>query len=328
MKVKRIIFLLVIFAFFAVHLEESAFARAGRSGGFGGGSSMGSRGSRTYSAPSRPAPSQNTYQRQQTQQQRTMPPASMPTRQSGGFFRSLAGGLAGGFLGAMLFRSLGFGGGGGGGMSGGFGGGGFGILEILLLAGIGFVIYKMVKSKKQEAPSHSGYQDRQPDYSNDYQQTPVVTEQDDAATGLMNIRQYDPSFDEGRFRDQATDIFFKVQAAWMNRDLESSRQLFAQEIYDVMRSDLSKMKAEGRINRLENIAMRGVEITEAWQEQGRDFITVSITANVLDYVTDEAGRVLEGSKTEPVKFMEYWTFVKPSGSGTGTWQLSAIQQSE
>lgn len=318
---KKILLLLVIFAFIALHFEESAFARAGRSGGFGGRSSMGSRGSRTYSAPS-----QNTYQ-QQSQQQRAMPPASMPAQQSGGFFRSLAGGLAGGFLGAMLFRSLGF----GGGMGGGFGGGGFGILEILLLAGIGFVIYKMVKSKRQESLAYSGDQNRQQDYSTGYQQTnmpPVGPAQDDAAAGLMHIRQYDPSFDENRFREQATDIFFKVQAAWMNRNLESARQLFAQEILDTMHADLSKMKAEGRINRLENIAMRGVEITEAWQEQGRDFITVSITANVLDYVTDETGQVLDGSKTEPVKFMEYWTFVKPSGSGTGTWQLTAIQQSE
>ena len=53
---------------------------------------------------------------------------------------------------------------------------------------------------------------------------------------------------------------------------------------------------------------------------------MEITANVLDYVTDESGRLIEGSKTEPAKFMEYWTFVRPIGQGT--WQLTAIQQAE
>ncbi|MBZ0154591.1 MAG: Tim44 domain-containing protein [Alphaproteobacteria bacterium] len=326
MKVKKVLLVLAIFTFFAVYLEESAFARAGRSGGSGG-SSLGSRGSRTYSAPSRPAPSQNTYQNQQSSALPQQPAAP----QSGGFLRNMAGGLAGGFLGAMLFRSLGFGGG-----MGGMGGGGIGLIEILLIAGIGFVIYKMVRSRRQAAPAYGGYQGRQQDYSGNYQPPrditrdtiPVAPSRNDAAAGLAHIRAYDSSFDEGRFREKATDIFFKVQAAWMNRDLESSRQLFARDIYDTLHADLSRMKAEGRINRLENIAMRGVEITEAWQEQGKDFVTVAITANVLDYETDESGRLLEGSKTEPVKFMEYWTFVKPSGSGTGTWQLSAIQQAE
>jgi len=243
----------------------------------------------------------------------------------GGFFRNVAGGLAGGFLGAMLFRGLGFGGMGG--MGGGFGGGGIGILEILLLAGLGFVIYKMVKSKKQETPSYDDYRGRQ---DNTYDSQPVrdissaPSYRDDPAAGLSDIRRLDPSFDERAFGEQVTDIFFKVQAAWMNRDMNPVRNLFGPELFEQLRSDLEKMKAAGRINRLENIAMRGVEITEAWQEQGRDYITVSVTANVLDFVTDDAGNLVEGSKTDPVKFMEYWTFVRQAG--TGMWQLSAIQQ--
>ena len=71
--------------------------------------------------------------------------------------------------------------------------------------------------------------------------------------------------------------------------------------------------------------MRSVDITEAWQETGSDFITVRVYANLLDYNVDETtGQVVEGSKTEPVKFEEYWTFTRPVGSNP--WQLSAIQQ--
>ena len=47
--------------------------------------------------------------------------------------------------------------------------------------------------------------------------------------------------------------------------------------------------------------------------------------NVLDYTVDETGnQVIEGSRTEPVKFEEYWTFVRPVGPNS--WKLSAIQQ--
>ena len=53
-------------------------------------------------------------------------------------------------------------------------------------------------------------------------------------------------------------------------------------------------------------------------------MTVVFTANVLDYTTDEAGQLVDGSRTEPVKFEEFWTFVRPVGPGA--WHLTAIQQ--
>ena len=79
-----------------------------------------------------------------------------------------------------------------------------------------------------------------------------------------------------------------------------------------------------QINRLENIAVRNVKIVEAWQESGQDYISTLIYANLLDYTTDEAGAVLSGSRTEPVKFEEYWTFTRPVGNNS--WKLSAINQ--
>jgi len=79
------------------------------------------------------------------------------------------------------------------------------------------------------------------------------------------------------------------------------------------------------VNRLENIAVRSVELTETWQEEGRDFVTVRFLANLLDFTTDESGtQLVEGSRTEPVKFEEFWTFARPVGPGA--WRLSAIQQ--
>jgi predicted lipid-binding transport protein (Tim44 family) len=92
-----------------------------------------------------------------------------------------------------------------------------------------------------------------------------------------------------------------------------------------LQRDCDRLRAERRINRLENIAVRSAEITEAWQESGQDFVTVHFLASLLDYTTDESGvQVLEGSRTEPVKFEEYWTFTRPVGPGP--FRLSAIQQ--
>ena len=230
----------------------------------------------------------------------------------------------GGMLGGMLFRSLGFGG-----MGGGFGGSGIGLLEIILLFGIGYMIYRMVRSRRQEATPYQGgnlggaggyaASQQYPDIS------PAAAPVEDPLSGLVHIRQMDHSFDEGRFKDNVMDIFFRVQGAWMNRDLSSASSLLTAEMRRLLQQDVDALLRERRVNRLENIAVRSVEPVEAWQESGQDYITTLIYANLLDYTTDDAtGAVVAGSKSEPVKFEEYWTFTRPAGNNQ--WQLSAIQQ--
>jgi predicted lipid-binding transport protein (Tim44 family) len=239
----------------------------------------------------------------------------------------MAGGLVGGMLGGMLFRSMGFGGGTGGGM----GGGGIGLFDIILLAGIAYLIYRFVKSKRQaEQQSYATYSSAPtyeiPSSSPAYAPAPAYdTRQDDLERGLAHIRQMDGSFDEERFCDQVMDIFFKIQGAWMARDLAPVSGLLSEEMRRVFQEDLDRLLREKRVNRLENIAVRKVEIAEAWQEQGQDYLTTLIYANLLDYTTDDAtGAVVAGSKTEPVKFEEYWTFCRPVGGGA--WRLTAIDQ--
>jgi predicted lipid-binding transport protein (Tim44 family) len=304
--------------------EQNADARAG------GGRSMGSRGSRSYSRPVAP-PSQMPSREYAPSRPVTPPyqqPYPQPSRGLGGFGGSFLGSMAGGMLGGMLFRSLGFGGGYGGG-----GGGGIGLFEIILLAGIGYMIYRMIKKKRAGDAGYgqsgkvidiNSYQSQDP-YQQPYGTQSYVPQVDETGEGLSHIRQMDPGFDEHRFSDNVMDIFFKVQGAWMNRDLSSVSNLLTDEMRGIMQADLDGLIREKRVNRLENIAVRNVEVSEAWQESGKDFITALIYANLLDYTTDDStGAVVAGSKTDPVKFEEYWTFTRPVGNNP--WKLAAINQ--
>jgi len=258
------------------------------------------------------------------------PAAPLMSPQGGGFMRSLAGGIVGGMIGGMLFRSLGFGGGGGGGGEGGMGGSGIGLFEIALLGLILYGIWWYIKKRRREAEAPAGaayYQDASagsqgPAYVPSYGQQ---AQGSDIDTGLGHIRQMDPAFDEQRFKDQCMDNFFTVQGAWANRDLSTIRNLLTDEMYRILQGDADELKKKKQINRLDNIAVRSVEPSEVWQEAGNDFITVRFHANLLDYTVDETtGEVVSGSKIDPVKFEEFWTFTRPVGNNP--WQLSAINQ--
>ena len=314
----RPIGLLALAALLACALPVDAWARAG------GGISSGSRGSRSLSSPSRsysaPARPTSPSTTPLSQPSPTPSPFSQPAP-AGGFWRSVAGGVVGGLLGGMLFRSLGFAGG-----FGGFGGG-FGLFDLLLLAGIAYLIYWMVRRNRvQEAPAE-GYYSRgtgEP-YGSTAAAVAPEAPPSDVETGLRHVRQMDPAFDEAAFRESCTDVFFKIQAGWMRRDLDALRPLLTEEMQGEFRKQVETARAQRRINKLENITVRSVDLTEIWQEQGYDFATVRFLANLLDYTVDEtSGKVVEGSDTTPVKFEEYWTWVR--SVGPNPWRLSAIQQ--
>jgi predicted lipid-binding transport protein (Tim44 family) len=242
----------------------------------------------------------------------------------GGLMGGIGGFLLGGLIGSMLF----------GGMGGGLFGG-IGLMEVLLVAGGLYLLYSYMRKRQQPAPASSygytpPYGSERGSWQSGSTSAPSATMDmadgpGDLERGLEHIRQMDHAFDPVRFNDTASDIFFKVQGAWMGRDLSPVRDLLTPEMYEVMQKDCERLRAERRIDRMENIAVRAVEVTEAWQESGRDYVTVHFLASMLDYTIDErTNDVIKGSRSEPVKFEEYWTFVRPVGANP--WRLSAIQQ--
>jgi predicted lipid-binding transport protein (Tim44 family) len=287
----------------------------------GGGKSTGSRGSRSYSAPDKPGQSPSA-----SGQQAVSPSSAQQPQRSGwrGLMGGITGFLIGGMIGSLLF----------GGMGGGLLGG-LGLLEILLIGGLLYLAFSYMRRRWQPAPAGThGYmpspQAETPSWPSASRYAPTATlgttaSVSDLERGIEHIRRMESAFDPGRFAETASDVFFSIQAAWMARDMGPVRHLMAPEMYENMQKECDQLRAARRINRLENIAVRAVQVTEAWQESGQDFVTVHFLASQLDYTVEETGnQVCEGSRTEPVKFEEYWTFTRPVGSHP--WQLSAIQQ--
>ena len=280
----------------------------------GGGRSSGFRGSRGF-APRQAAP--NTA----PSQPRPANPGTFgaPMGSPGGspFMRGVMGGVAGGFLGSMLARSMGYGGDNQ--MQGS--GGGVGILEILLLAGLGiFLFRKFMGSRQQytslETSKTQALATERGNNESDYAQT---------------LERFDASFDLTRFKEQRMDDFLKIQSSWNTRDLNPVQNLLAPEIRETLDSDISELKRVRQINKLENIAVRGSDLTESWHENGKEYATLNFRAQLLDYTIDEVSQnVVSGDRSQPVKFEEEWTFVRnciESVSATNPWKLSAISNS-
>ena len=234
------------------------------------------------------------------------------TNRSGSFTRGLAGGFMGGALGSMLF----------GGMGGGLGGSGIGLFPILLIAGVGYFVYRRFSNRSSTANQYGNMAGA--DRSFVVPGNPPMGVADKVSEGIALIRRSEADFDPNYFKEIAQDVFFQVQAGWMRRDIGSYRHLLGEQLAKEYEENFAEMRQKGHINKLENIAVRNVDVVDAGAEDNEEFIVVLFTANLLDYTVDEqSGDVVSGSNTDPVKFAEKWTWARPIG--TQSWKLEGVE---
>jgi predicted lipid-binding transport protein (Tim44 family) len=290
-----------------------AWARAGRGG---------SRGSRSYTPPARPAPTSPASPSTPSRSLDAPSPAPAPSPRPGPF-GAFAGGLGGFMLGGLL----------GGLLFGGLGGGlGIGLMDLLLVGGGLFLLFRLMRGRRQE-PAYAGHAGTIPYAYVDPRSSnapaagvavddraPVIDELD---RGLAHVRQLDPGFDAAALASDAAEAFRIVQTAVGAGDLAAVRAQLAPEVLAHLEVQCASLQRAGHTNRVERIQIERAEVTEAWQERGRDFVTVLLAGSLVDYTVDARGAVVAGSRTRPERFEEFWTFTRPVGPNG--WKLTAIQ---
>jgi predicted lipid-binding transport protein (Tim44 family) len=225
----------------------------------------------------------------------------------------IAGFALGGLLGSMLFGGFGH----------GFGGG-IGLLEIILIGGGLFLLFRFMSARRDAQPS---YATAGAPYAGGGLQEVTAPEPSAIASdldrGLAHIRSMDATFDPGVVSDAARGLFGDVQRALTARDMSAVSARLTSRMYTELTGQCDRLRAARQTNRMEAINVRNSEVTEAWQESGQDFVTVYLAGSLVDYTVDDTtGAVVDGAKT-PQEFEEFWTFTRPVGPNP--WRLSAIQ---
>ena len=189
----------------------------------------------------------------------------------------LGGFLLGGFLGSLLF--------------GGFGGlgGGFGMMDLLVMGGLAALAISFLRRRAPEPAPASAYGGAARDRGG-VRARPVrgarwrrrrggrrpigISLRASSTSAAM-----DPGFDPDRFLGIARDLFLRLQIGWSAGDLAAVRAHLTDEMATALEGDLARLREQGRRNRVERVAVESIALTEAWQEYGRDLVTVEIRAS-------------------------------------------------
>lgn len=301
-----------------------AFAkRAGGGGSFGGRPSY----NRTYTPPAAPmAPAAPSGPSQMNQQRPATPPPATPAPSPGFGSRmgwGMGGFLMGGLLGSMLF---------GGGFGGGFGG--VGLLDILLIGGIIFLAFKLLRGRSSAGQGSGQNVGQQPygappdsrsgaEQSWDRLRSAPPTGSGSFGDGSSGNAagqqpQQGPAVPEGfntaEFLEGAKTVYSRIQAAWDRRDLADIALFATPEVHQEM---ARQAKADPGPSRTE-LLMVNARLVE-YREDGGD----SIATVLFDVLMRE-----DASEDRPKQVREVWHFSRESANPSSNWRLEGIQQLE
>lgn len=287
----------------------------------GGGRSFG--GSSKYSSPfKRATPSrQSVAPTTPAQQRNTNLKQSFANR--GGLMGMLGGLAIGGMLGALLF------------------GGAFeniNFFDILILAGIAFLVYKLFAARRRRAQAHTamagaaggmatartahgGSQHRPSTAGQRTFDTDLLFKgKSSAGTGgqTQQANKRPAEFDERSFMHGAEHAYRQLQDSWDRGELAGIRNLTTDAVFNELESQLRERQGA---NRTEVLKLR-TQLLEVKEQKGQWQAAVLYDALLRE--VDETS----GTHPDPQWVREVWHFVRSAQSGQPTWFLDGIQQLE
>lgn len=215
----------------------------------------------------------------------------------GGMFGGL---LVGGLLGSMLF-----------GGAGGFGGPG--LLDLLLLGGGAFLLFKFLRARKTATAPSAPYA-----YAGPNVEPPRHA---DAAGGWGQNFSTPPAppaptmpagVDEQEFLAGAKALYTRLQNSWDRRDLDDIRQFASPEVLAEITRQASQDPTPGRTE----ILMVEARILEARTMGGETVISVLFDAMLRE----------DGPMAQAEQIREVWHIRRDENAANAQWTLEGIQQ--
>jgi predicted lipid-binding transport protein (Tim44 family) len=197
-----------------------------------------------------------------------------------------------------------------------------GLLDLSILAAFFYLNYLAVVSavrgrRQPAAPPGPAFLK-----SRDARPTTLIVNQE-AEAGVEEVTASDPEFDLAAFGEFALRVMENLHSAWNRRDLEALNGAVGDDVLEYLRMGLKILDLRDEISRLEDVCIDRLAVTAAGRESGREFITLRLEGELLDYILQRnSGKLVSGSLTYPNTLQEFWRFERRQGQ---PWKLVDIQ---
>lgn len=131
---------------------------------------------------------------------------------------------------------------------------------------------------------------------------------------VNQLIEADPEFSEQMFISQVTNMFMRLQLAWMNKKWEEARPFESDALFNMHNMQLSQYIANKTTNKIDDICILNTEIENYRKINDYDYVDVIISARFIDYiVNDETGALVKGNNRQPVHMTYRWKLMRKQG---------------
>jgi predicted lipid-binding transport protein (Tim44 family) len=272
---------------------------------FGGGRSFGSKPSQSQPASQPRQTNQQTTQRDAGSQQQATQAAPGAAPRAGGMMGGMLGGLLmGGLIGSLL-------------MGGGLGGG-IGLVEMLLIGGGIYLLFRVLRSRRsamEPATATAGVPaGGSPAWGGEWERlrsSGPAQGQPQNEPQAVNVPE---GFDSEDFIEGAKALYVRMQDSWSSRDLEDIATFATPGLMKEVRRQAEEDDDRHRTE----VLLVNARLLEVRREGDKSTVTV-----YFDVLMRE-----DPSQSQSSQVREVWHFVRNEAMENDSWRLDGIQQLE
>lgn len=208
------------------------------------------------------------------------------------------------------------------------------LTDIIILALIsivlGFKLFSILGQKRDENKTSLGTAPDKKDFSIPPSQVQAKVIEDmqieKTSSPEIQIQIFDPSFDKGRFIENAKEAYRIILNSYALGDTHVLSELLNIEMmrkfaYSISIREEKNYKQSLTISKLEQPTIESITVADGIAE-----IKIKFISEVTSFVSDEKNKIISGSKTKPEKFDHIWTFNRNLQHQDPTWTLINISK--
>ena len=159
----------------------------------------------------------------------------------------------------------------------------------------------------------------------DFEITQFADADSSIAAALAAMKQTEPGFSVEEFVSGARAAYEIILIGFAKGEIEDLEPFLADEVYDSFRDTIDARSKEGHSYEAKFIGLRESKLVNAEFDprNGKAEIGMQFVGEVVSYVTDPDGKIVEGDPDAIRRQRDSWIFSRRMGSSDPNWELVA-----
>lgn len=149
------------------------------------------------------------------------------------------------------------------------------------------------------------------------------SQNDGFAAKVAEITQIDNDFDLEKFLTGARSAYEMIVVAFAQADKSTLKNLLSKDVFTGFSEAIDARKKQGAEMTTQFIGLDSATISKIELEKKRAMITVEFDAELVSFVRDKSGDIIEGDEHEVQEIHDIWAFERDLSSNDPNWLLVA-----